>query len=472
LSQKPQYPAIWDLFETCDIAETPMHLGSGVQRAALKSTMHFCAGRSKKTDFVRRSNEVLDLLQKLHVDLCPVISFKDEKFGGYVAENYSAVTMVVGWVSRVLQEASLQPGVPDVVPDPSIKNVKNWTGKDCKAWLKERGLNTSMNAEDAKKIVSNYLTGPQEQIPEIVTNLVRELDPARVRYFLLNANSVFGTIMANDLTAHQAKNRSQACIALFLSIYESLDEVLMPNRSKPIWIEKYNILGLLRVPNHFLRFGLFRNLYEGGEVGEGAVKHLRKLCPQGVRKGWSENMIDKYYRERSMRGLLAEANVFIPTSEDLPNPVMDLGPEPDNLSRTTLKKFRRYKGLPQLKAYFTAGWPVSVIICKHPTQHTFRFGCLVRKDSQVWTIHQIKERHNDSVDDHLGYRYCSISLEERGKDIPSKQLPTMDGFLFHSYGVMLPDLWTDQIGNEFRRYAFVGENWERLEQKDSWTRIL
>ena len=70
------------------------------------------------------------------------------------------------------------------------------------------------------------------------------------------------------------------------------------------------------MPDHFVCFGLFRNLYEGGIIGEGMVKRLRKLCPSGVRDGWSRNMMSNFYRERSMAGLLFDANAGIETDLD------------------------------------------------------------------------------------------------------------------------------------------------------------
>ena len=305
---KPQYPAIWDLVDIRDITETPMHLGMGCQKAVLRTVLLFCTGRKKATEFARRCSSILLQLKSLHIDILPVLTFKDEKFGGYVAENYSAITMIIVWLSQVLTEHTMHPGPKDIVPDPTKKYIHEWTGKECKSWLQERGEKYGMPAAEAKDIVTRFINGPKNQIPEIIPNHCRQLDPVCIRLLLQNLHCMFSAVMAKDTPFHIGKNRAQAVIALFLSNYESIDQRVMPNRTKQVWIAKYNILGLLHVPGHFLRNNLLRNLYEGGDIGEGMVKKLRKLCPSGVRDGWSKNMLISFYRKRQMGALHMEAS--------------------------------------------------------------------------------------------------------------------------------------------------------------------
>jgi hypothetical protein len=64
-------------------------------------------------------------------------------------------------------------------------------------------------------------------------------------------------------------------------LYEEIDNHLLLNHEKPIWLEKFNMLGFLCAPEHFLQHELVRNLQEGGLQGEGIVKILQKLCSTG-----------------------------------------------------------------------------------------------------------------------------------------------------------------------------------------------
>jgi hypothetical protein len=55
-------------------------------------------------------------VQQLRLDLAPIIKFKDAKFSGFVAENYTAMAMIVPWVSHILEEEMMQPSERCVVP--------------------------------------------------------------------------------------------------------------------------------------------------------------------------------------------------------------------------------------------------------------------------------------------------------------------------------------------------------------------
>lgn len=469
----PNYPAMWDLVEIEEITETPMHLGMGGQKAVLRSTLLYCSSRGKKVEFVRRSRKVIKNLILVRVDIAPVLLYKDEKFGGYVAENYSAITMVNVWLSRILQEKSMRPGPPAAVPDPAIKPIARWTGVECKAWLKERGQPYSTYAaHEAREIVSDFLKGPQSQVPPIIPNLARDLDPKYVRSLLQNANALFGSIMATDLVGTKAKHRSQAILALFLSNYDLLDERLMPQRKKPVWIAKYNMLGLLRVPEHFVHYGQFRNLYEGGDIGEGIVKQLRKLCPQGVREGWSRSMMNNFYRQRAMKTLQeGSAGMGLETVlGGLGGGSLDTD---TSLSAHQKRKFRRYKDYTEVSQFLRNARPMSVVVCQHLQELTFCFGVVIKECTGTWKIHQIQEDWENGWRDNQGYKYFSIVLDAKGHSISSKFMPTLPQCQFHTFGLMLPDHWSAKLPtDQYYKYAFVGEDWEHLKASDTWTRLV
>jgi hypothetical protein len=460
---KPKYPAIWDLYQINDFTETPMHLGQGCQKAVLKSVLLYCTLRNKGAEFVNRCRTLLLQLKAVRVDIAPVMPFKDDKFGGFVAENYSAVTMVLVWLSRVLTEAKQQPGPSTVVPDPTLKDVEHWTGIECKAWLKERGQNSTYTASSAREKVSDFLKGPENDMPVVIPNVARTTDPQLIRLLLQSANSVFGSIMSKDLIGVQAENRSQAIISLFLSNYESVDKKLMPNRKKAVWLAKYNFLGLLRVPEHFSRYQLFRNLYEGGDIGEGMVKQLRKLCPSGVRGGWTKNMLNRFYRQRAMQGLLVDAKSGALAGY--------LG---ETKSQSFRKKFRIYPNLTTVKLYLGHARPMSVIVCQNSSDRTFHFGLVVNKNTEEWMIHEIKLNYELGLADPLGYTYFPVQLEDIGHTVSQLSDPILPGCHFYAYGLMLPDNWTprQQEDVDFYKYAFLGEDWQHFKTSVSWSCIL
>ena len=459
---KPEYPAIWDLVTVDHIVETPMHLAMGCQKAVMRSTILFCSARNRKEEFGKRSRVLLQSLKTLRLDILPILTFKDEKFGGYVAENYSALTMICVWLSRVLGEDRMRTGEPDIVPDPDKKPIQDWTGKDCKAWLKVRGLKHSMSAPEAQDIVYSYLSGDRENIPPLVNNYSRTMDPNRVRVLLKSANTLFGTIMAQDLTGIQAMNRSEALVCFFLSIYEGLDIELMANRNKPIWNEEYNMLGMLRVPHHYIEFNLLRNLYEGGEQGEAVVKKLRQLCPSGVRDGWTRNMLEKYYRHRAMRFLKEESRVAV-TDQDLSSPE----------SQAAMRKFRRFKSLEQLKKDLKDSKPISVIACLDIVESSFAFVCVINRDKLHWSLHKLVIGSTTNLEDPYGFTYYKIEVQETSQTVSKCLRPSISGFEFHAYGVMLADHWSHVAeGETYRRYTIVAEDWEHFTTGNEWSHFV
>jgi hypothetical protein len=57
-----------------------------------------------------------------HKHLTHMLTFKDAKLGGFVADNDSAVTMMVlPWLSRILEEEEMRLGLQEEPPDPFVK---------------------------------------------------------------------------------------------------------------------------------------------------------------------------------------------------------------------------------------------------------------------------------------------------------------------------------------------------------------
>jgi len=396
INRKPEYPAIWDLTEIDYITETPMHLAMGVQKAVLRTTLSYGAGRGRQTEFVNRCTPLLKKLKSLNVDTLPILTFKDEKFGGYVAENYRAITMILPWLSRILEEESMQPTEDVEPPDQSEKPYAKWNGKECKAWMAQRGIRglSSVPAAEAKQMVRDYLSGDPANIPAVVVNHARHIPPGTIRQLALLANGLFSVVMATDKVENEGKNRTQAIVSMFLTLYHRLDQVLFPKREKPVWLAKYNILGLLRVPQHFIDFRLVRNLYEGGSIGEGMVKQFRLLCPRGVRDGWSKNVIRAFYRQRAFDSLFAVA------SENQSEVVVA------DLSKS---KFKRYKALCEVMEDLKNGFPLSVIIYRKPDR-SFAVGTILDLPDG-WFFHEIQLARTGVFEDPFGYSYFEVGSD-------------------------------------------------------------
>jgi hypothetical protein len=466
----PKHPAVWSLFTERDITETPMHLTMGSVKAVLRTLIKYTACRDRQQDFIRRCNEISKTVQELRIDLVPLLKFKDEKFGGFVAENYSAMAMVLPWLSHVLQEKMMEP--PDTCPVPDIANkpLNRWTGKECKAWLAERGHKgcSKLKAAEAKAIVCEYLNGPDQ--PEIVDNPGKDMPPEFVRSFLFDANSLFSTIMLDDLEGETAKNRAQALVGCFLSQFETIDKTLIPNRAKPIWYAKYNMLGLLRVPEHYLRHRHFRNQYEGGMIGEGMVKCLRKMCPNAVREGWSRNIMKSFYRNQAMDGLFNETMMELDEWSNFEK----VGTNMQLTCDADLRKFRRYKGTEDIVLYLKKGYPVSVVVYRVCGSNLLRLACVTTSRNQgatKWSLFFFSIIFDQAYADCHGCRYFSIEMGIESVGVAREGSLAIHGLCLDCFAILLPSLWTPKDINGQYKYAVVNENWQKMDGNQRWTSL-
>ena len=465
--QLPKHPAIWSLLDIRDITETPMHLMMGSIKAVLRSMLKFASCRDRQQEFIRRCNEILKTVGRVRVDLVPVMKFKDEKFGGFVAENYSAMAMIVPWLSLIMEQKNMEPPATCAVPNVLIKPHETWNGKECKAWLKQRGHKgcAKLDAAGAKSAVAAYFAGPVQSIPAVVPNPGRDIPVDVVRSLLFYANALFCTIMLQDSEGEPAKNRAQALVALFLSKYEYIDSMLMPGRLDPVWIVKYNLLGLLRVPEHFTRHRHFRNQYEGGSIGEGVVKHLRRLCPNAVRDGWSRNLLKSYYRNQSLDALCQEAQSGWPSWNFLSSSNASSG----DLDKYQLQKFRRYRQLVDVKSEMLAGYPVSVVVYRRTGENWLTIAVVLYRHKQPWVLHFMRPTSGAVYLDKFGYCYYPMEINPDAICLTRQKNLSLPGHKFDSYAVMLPDLWKTPKKHHLFKYTLVNEDWQKITLSGEWT---
>ena len=166
--QVPSPPAMWLLSSIDEKVEGAMHLSMGIQKAAFKLTIAWATEAKKGSALQRRLADNLQSLKQQKLGYCPARPYKDEKFGGYTAENYRALTMTSPYLYRSLLEIDLQP------PPPRVANTlpqKEWTRKDNVNWMYVRAIfhAKSITAPEAREEVRRAML--QSQPPPIVNDL-------------------------------------------------------------------------------------------------------------------------------------------------------------------------------------------------------------------------------------------------------------------------------------------------------------
>jgi hypothetical protein len=438
------------------------------QKSVLKTMYAYTTSRSQSPEFTRRCRSLITLIKDVSINILPVLNFKDARFGGFVAENYSAVTMILPWLSRILEEDGMKLGKQAEPPDPAVKPYTKWNGKECKLWLSARSIPkvNALSKLEAQLMVKRYLVGPPLDIPPIQQNLGRLMEPRLMRELPHMSQMLFSSIFATDLTGVKGRNRCTAFARSFLSLYEDIDKRLLPDRDKPIWLAKFNMLGLLRAPDHFVRHGLIRNLHEGGLQGEGIVKVLRKLCPTGIRPGWSLNLNDAFYRMNVVDTLRSDVVVNSLFSEKDP---LDLGmTEYDN------RKFSRYKSISYVRLFLSKGVPLSVVI--YQDGNDYILGAIISQVNK-WYLIFISINRMSGWQDPEGFMYFDIEISGDEREVTNKSGLVIPGLTYHSCGILLPDLWAKDntqpsITGKNYRYAAINGDWERYTCGGVWDRFL
>jgi hypothetical protein len=114
---------------------------------------------------------------------------------------------------------------------------------------------------EARELVRREMTRDPE--PEIIKCLPEPITTAEIRDLVWRMFNMFRAIFCTNLAGTEGMHRATASVMRFLSLMEVLDVKQSPKCAKPIWIAKFNFLGLLRVCESFVQFRHVRNLYEG-----------------------------------------------------------------------------------------------------------------------------------------------------------------------------------------------------------------
>jgi hypothetical protein len=228
----PVAPPMWSIGSIYQRVETVMHLSMGVQKAVAKLCIQWAKRYGQGIALTKRLSSMLKSIQLLRLSFLPVIPFKDDKFGGYVAETYRGFTMLAPWLYRCLEEDTFETPVPHCPPHD--KPQKKWLAKDNKAWLRMRGQDAPDNlpAKEAKALVAAFLEDP-DSIPPILP-LKPTINIMEIRDLMWRMHTMFASLFAVDLEGSVAGNRSTAYVMHFLSLLDRIDLTMNPEMSKPI----------------------------------------------------------------------------------------------------------------------------------------------------------------------------------------------------------------------------------------------
>ena len=80
-------------------------------------------------------------------------------------------------------------------------------------------------------------------------------------------------------------DKLETIIRMFLISYDMVDKGLS-DKPIPSFMSQYNFLCLLNIPETMRQYGSMRNMWEGGIVGEGFLRGMKKELKQGMIGNW------------------------------------------------------------------------------------------------------------------------------------------------------------------------------------------
>ena len=163
-------------------------------------------------------------------------------------------------------------------------------------------------------------------------------------------------------------------IMLFLSAFSKFDNATRPytNRTKPLWLTKYNFTCILNLPHQVTILGPVRNRWEGSLRGEGFLKTIKPMV-HGQRKNWQKNLLLNVLRQKTLLQLERDE-----TYEDSEDDDDDDDDDDDPTPPIPRQMFRVYHSL-ELMRDFLEGRPVSCILEEQGEEKKLSVYCVYKR---------------------------------------------------------------------------------------------
>jgi hypothetical protein len=193
-----------------------------------------------------------------------ILPFINGKLGGWVAENYLAMSRIMGWFFELID---LLPE-PEPYVDPDI-DVSKFVKKQSIAWLKSRDLDIKGSSIELKKRIIQYMQ--MDDVPQIV---VKKICSAEI---VIKTVKSLQQVIHYCMTLIGSPNDQlliSSLVRVFLTNYSEFEESIY-NNPIPRWLTSYNFLSLLNLPKVIDNYTSLRYLWEGKQHGEGYLRSVK-----------------------------------------------------------------------------------------------------------------------------------------------------------------------------------------------------
>ena len=294
-------PSLWNELIPINVyAEVPMHLlFLGIVKTTISEVNTWLSKRQLMPGFLEFAAPVLHSVKELNLNWCKILPYSSGKFGGWVSENFLALSRLLRWFYSPIEKI---PEAPEY--EEPAKHYSTWTKSENLAWLRARGLTQhhKKNAKELRAIVEQEMNDPQG--PTAVVGPTG--GPVEAVTEVVNSLTNMINICMCECDEDDRIWFSNVYVRLFLSAFDRFENNLYPQRKVPGWISHYNFISLLNVPKVLEKYGSMRNIWEGGEKGEGFLKTVKSHIPNSYTKNWHVNLMTKLLKEKALYALTEE----------------------------------------------------------------------------------------------------------------------------------------------------------------------
>ena len=329
-------------------------------------------------------------------------------FGGYVSENWVAVSRLSCWFYSC---------VPKIIPNTTIETIDPskpltmWTGQEMRRWLVLRGLKRSGRVDELRKRIHDA-KADKSKFPDIIGKY--RCPTSIIRNTFVAMNVMISRLMQSICT-DDSIDESRTSITLFLNCLRCWCTFATPPNKKPYWLSSYSYLNLLNIPLVMHKFGPLRNYWEGSTMGEGILKKV-KANYNDLRPGWHMTLTKRTLQIRSISRIMnkMEEQKMLSTSK---------GKKETRSFKERSTNFYIYSELDCVQKTMNDGKPVSIIIDTDMKLH------VVVTNDLLYEIEVL-----EYLNENFGLCYFKCKVPNQGDHTILDQQDIFD------YGVMLPQL--------------------------------
>jgi hypothetical protein len=239
-------------------------------------------------------------------------------------------------------------------------------------------------------------------------------------------------------------------IKSFLTHFAKLDGEVNQKRDKPTWVTSYNFSSLLNLPGIMARYGPLRNLWEGGNQGEGILKYVKQEITMGLRPGWQNKLMTRMMRRKALRSLMDND-----WSEDMANKNAcddDYHEKEDKLP-TSKNSYFEYRSEYAVRQDFALGRQLSGVWMSNGT------GRIILKKKKSLEITRIQNTGRNLYG--LCYHQWNLVAGVIDSDQTSAVVPC----------IFLPERKTSEEDLEQGGYTLIRKDWKMIGQNGNFERF-